>query len=302
MSPTTTTHGHAFMPSSTFTAHSTNSYTNYHTHPTITSIWTIIALTIVVTVVSGVLCYSIYSCYQTAAYQHRLHITELNCQRAQARISVKARLSSTKDGHTNEEYIEDRLLDFDIAKRLSFNMGNSNSMISSRSSAITDIDSPPLAAIYSTHNVPYMIHKSPISPILPCDYESAQKSPGPPAPIFFDSNHIPFYMPESPRSPLFDSKLAPVAGSLNTNSYDASPTVSSTFTSAMPILDASDCAKVTAFCPRPRSASTRQACKRVASSESLAEDPCPFSQVSSSPTTNVTSIGQLNISCNQVAS
>ncbi|KAJ3820185.1 hypothetical protein F5880DRAFT_1590104 [Lentinula raphanica] len=116
MSPTTTTHGHAFVPSSTFTAHSTSSYTNYHTHPTITSIWTIIALTIVVTVVSGVLCYSIYSCYQTAAYQHRLHITELNCQRAQARISVKARLSSTKDGHANEEYIEDRLLDFDIAK------------------------------------------------------------------------------------------------------------------------------------------------------------------------------------------
>ncbi|KAJ3994839.1 hypothetical protein F5050DRAFT_412467 [Lentinula boryana] len=289
---------------STSTAYTTNSYTIYHTHSTLTSVWTIIALSFIAVVVSGVFCYSIYSCYQTAAYQRHLEITKSIRQRTRAESRAEKDLVMNDD-ELNDEYSEAKVgIFFTIQKspsnraiyvlsqRLALNSEHNNSVTSFQSSPrMPDINLPPLAVTYSTHTTPYMIHASPISP-LPCtQYEPVKLSPGPPAPMFFDSNSIPFYINEMPRSPLINSKLAPVAGSFITISNDpadiSSPLASDTSTS-----NTTGCAKVTAFCPRPRSTSARLSRTRAGS---FVDENCdPFSGTAYSTPSVIFAAGSLN--------
>ncbi|KAJ3983434.1 hypothetical protein F5890DRAFT_1523113 [Lentinula detonsa] len=269
----------AYTEPSTSTAHTTNSYTIYHTHSTLTSVWTIIALSFIAVGVSGVFCYSIYSCYQTAAYQRHLEITKSIRQRKRA--ESRARKDLATNDELNDEYLE--------AKRSAINSERSNSVTSFQSSPrMPDINSPPLAVTYPTHTTPYMIHASPISP-LPCtEYEPVKLSPGPPAPMFFDSNSIPFYITEMPRSPLINSKLAPVAGSFITISNDPAD-ISSPLASDTSMSNTTELAKVTAFCPRPRSTSARLSRTRAGS---LVDENCdPFSRAAPSTSSVILDTG-----------
>ncbi|KAJ4471961.1 hypothetical protein J3R30DRAFT_3685515 [Lentinula aciculospora] len=253
MSPASTTRSE-FMPS---TSTATHNYIIKHTHPNLTSTWAIIALTFVVIVVSGVLCYSIYSCYHSAVYQQQLEITESIRQRANHASKDQSAYNQSDDDLTG------RRSGFK-AKRLILNRKRSNSVATSQSSStMPDITSPPLAVTYSTHT-PYMYHASPISPLRSTEYESVQLSPGLSTPMYLDSNSIPYYIPEIPGSPLINSKLAPMCSSFKP-SFNCSPFIFPPLTHGASTFKIETLAKFTAVCPRPQSTSAQLSRTRSAS-------------------------------------
>ncbi|KAF8826307.1 hypothetical protein F5879DRAFT_9398 [Lentinula edodes] len=230
-----------FMPSST--AYPTNDHIIRHTHPSLNSIWTIIALTFVVVVVSCVVCYSIYSCYHSAVYQQQLEIAESIRQRARAESRSRKGLSA--NGQLNDMHLKKHVCLEETAKLSALHTDYNGSVTSFQSSTMPDITSPALAVTYSTQT-PFMHHASPIFPLPGTDYESVKLSPGSSTPILFDSNNIPFYMPGSP---LMNPKLAPAGGAFDHHPSMPPPT-EEVLTSGHEA-----CINVTAVSSRPRSAS-----------------------------------------------
>ncbi|KAJ3812123.1 hypothetical protein F5876DRAFT_75139 [Lentinula aff. lateritia] len=230
-----------FMPSST--AYPTNDHTIRHTHPSINNVWTIVALTFVVVVVSCVVCYSIYSCYHSAVYQQQLEIAESLRQRARAESRSRKCLSA--NGELDDMHLKKHVRLEETAKLSALHTDYNSSVTSFQSSTMPDITSPTLAVTYSTQT-PFMHHASPIFPLPGTDYEAVKLSSGPSTPILFDSNNIPFYMSESP---LMNHKLVPADGSFD-RPPSMSPPTEQVLTSGHEA-----CVNVTAVCSRPRSTS-----------------------------------------------
>ncbi|KAJ3860605.1 hypothetical protein EV359DRAFT_85158 [Lentinula novae-zelandiae] len=231
-----------FMPSST--AYPTNDHIIRHTHPSLNNIWTIIALTFVVVVVSCVVCYSIYSCYHSAVYQQQLEIAESIRQRAIFESRFREGLSA--NGELNDMHLKKHVCLEETAKLPALNPDYNGSVTSFQSSTMPDITSPALAVTYSTQ-IPFMHHAPPIFPLPGTDYEAVKLSPGPSTPILFDSNNISFYIPGSP---LMNPKLAPAGGSFDRHPSMFPPTEEFRTSNGHKA-----CVNVTAVSSRPPSAS-----------------------------------------------
>ncbi|KIK59995.1 hypothetical protein GYMLUDRAFT_244777 [Collybiopsis luxurians FD-317 M1] len=207
MSPTHSTHSE-LLPSTSTTFPTINTHTIYHTNPSISSVWTIFALTFIVIVITGVVCYSLYSCYHSAIYQQELEITDSLCQYPQE--SKSARKNPSKSRVRWEKWAKERgSSEEKTGSKCSILNSDFNHSLASfdSSSTMPDLSCPPLAVTYST-NSPRMHHASPIVP-LPKEHDHVKLCP---TPVFFDSNSIPFYVPDTPLHSVLNPKLAPVGG------------------------------------------------------------------------------------------
>ncbi|KAF5355584.1 hypothetical protein D9757_012813 [Collybiopsis confluens] len=256
------------VPSASTTHSASNEHIIYHTTGSISSIWTIIALTVILVAVCGVLCYSLYRCYRSALYQHDLEYTERLYKQTQASNS-----SLEKDSEGKAYWEKGRnSADYD---------GPNHSVISFESSStMPDLTSPPLAVTYASQS-PRILHASPIL-ALPSDfeYEHVQLSN---TSRYLDSKSASFYVlnvharsHDAMSKSTIISNMSPILAAQNS----ATTSTEQGFTTAQDLAP-----KVSAICPRPRSMTLTLRRSRAPSLAGHRQD--PFAHACSSDCTRL---------------